>query len=157
MRRGFPAIYLWGCQSPFQNNASHDGLRYWVWGEALRLRRFPVEGVDLLDADVAGRQQRIFWPQSGPPAPPPSGQLSVATDSGYAFQLSIVDPHPVERQAAVKRVVEVHVCTVTRPIRIPRWNPDQILPLPSFQAIDFQLLVICRHRKDVAAIGRPAR
>ena len=69
--RGFITIYLLKL-AMLQNRPQNACLGDWVWAEALsRLRRFPVQGVDFLAADVAQRQRGIVGGEASPRAERP--------------------------------------------------------------------------------------
>src|SRR5262245_53095114 len=88
-----------------------------LMSEAEPLRSLPVEGVDVLGADVAQQQRGVIRCQ-GKPTAPSSKRTPEVLQAHHPLHLRVTDPHAIDRRIGSGEGVEVDVLAVSRPVRV---------------------------------------
>jgi hypothetical protein len=126
--------------------------------EALRLRCFPVQGVDFLAADVADEKRRIVRRQAHPRQRQTRGfGAPKAFEVPNSFQLAIADSHAKDRGILGRVRIEIDILAVARPGRRIYRSPGQFRPFPRGAVEQHDGMRISRQRRDVPAVRRAAR
>src|SRR6266849_9460046 len=102
-----------------------------TWGflvqlSTIRLRRLPVQRVDFRDSDVAQRQRRIVWSETGPRGENGGSLEPQFLEAHEPLQLEVADTQPVEGRLVSSRAVEIEVFSIPRPIHITHWHFDPV-------------------------------
>src|SRR5271157_3779385 len=119
-------------------------------------RRFPIEGVDFLDADIMEDQGGIVRGQAHP-GTQASRRAPVALQAHHSLHLSVSNTDTVDSRFVCRMDVEVDKLPIPRPAIVTGGKTHELRPLLVLHIEEEQLLLVYRLGHDIAAIGRPAR
>src|SRR6266567_511210 len=120
----------------------------------LLLRRFPVEGIDILSSGVAEQQRRIVGRESQ--RSPVTSDRNEILQVDHLFCLMVADSNSEDR-ALSPRIQNIDVLSVLRPIRVAKDAFGKVSPLLHLEVEQRQLARSNARCEKVPSVGRPSR
>src|SRR5271157_1065325 len=163
---GISSVAIWqsalfgcgACLAKLENGRCFGALSGIVggsYGTQGRLRRLPIESVDLLDAGVADKQRSFVRGETAPVSEGSSSRLKLL-QAEEALQFAAGDLHAEVAFLVVENPVKIQIARVPGPRRIGHENVGELSPFLRGEIKKQELERIQRNGRDVAPIRGPA-